>query len=138
MIKITFYDSLEELFEAEGRDREAADATVTPEQASYKPGDIVVSDSGYGFPIFHEILDIEKIVGDNFKRYGEDYEEEGIYLLDLYREPHMRYFSFARNYSEACPEGELGDFHVSIGLGRISREDFEKYRERGFRVWEDR
>ena len=136
MVEITFYDSLEELFEAERRAREAADARVTPEQARYKAGDIVVSDSGYGFPVFHEILDIEKIVGENIRKYGELYEDEGLYLLDLYREPHMRYFRFVRNYSEACPEGELGDFHVSIGLGKISREDFEIYRERRFRVEE--
>ena len=32
----------------------------------------------YGFPVFHEILDNEKIVKENLWKYGDDYEEEGI------------------------------------------------------------
>ena len=132
MTDITFYDSFEEMIEALGKAMKEADSRVTEHQKKYRPGDIVVSDSGYGFPIFHEILDIEKLVRDSFLKYGEGYEDEGIYLLDLYREPHMQYYCFANNYSEACPEGELGDFHRSKGLFRIPREEFEKIKEQGF------
>ncbi|MBU0514623.1 MAG: hypothetical protein KJ621_07610 [Proteobacteria bacterium] len=118
--------------EAERKAREAADARITPAQLRYRAGDIVVSDSGYGFPIFHEILDIEQEVKKQLWKYGDDHESDGIYTLDLYREPHMRFYRFARNYSEACQEGELGDFHLSIGMARITREGFEELRERGF------
>lgn len=132
MVDITFYDSFDEMMEAEKKAREAADARVLPWQEKARAGDILFSDSGYGFPIFHELLDSEKIVGENLLKYGDDYEDEGIYLLDTYSEQHMRFYRFARNYSEACPEGELGDFHLSIALGRIDRPVFEILKEKGF------
>ena len=137
MVEITFYDSWEDAMQDERKAREAADARVTPEQEKYRIGDIVVSDSGYGFPIFHEILDNEKIVKDNLWKYGDDYEDEGIYTLDIYREPHMKYFRFANNYSEVCPDGEHGDFHLSVGIGRVSRETFEELKERGCSIDEE-
>jgi len=123
------------MLEAERKAREAADKRVTPEQMRYRIGDIVVSDSGYGFLVFHEILDIEKLVKENLAKYGDEYEEEGMYLLDSYCfTPEMRFYRFARNYSEACPEGELGDFHISIGLGTIPREVFEELKRKSFRM----
>ena len=134
MVEITTYDSVEEMMEDLGKAMDAADARVTEQQKKYRPGDIVMSDSGYGFPIFHDIQDIEKMVGEGLRKYGDDYEEEGIYLLDLYREPHMRYYCFSKSYSECCPEGELGDFHVSQGLYRIPRQVFEEVKEKGFRL----
>jgi hypothetical protein len=129
---VTFYDSFEEMMEAERKAREAADAMVQPWQLEYRAGDILVSDPGYGFPVFHEILDIEKIVKENFRKYGDDYEDEGIYLLDTYNQPHMRNYRFTRSYSVVVPEGEYGDIHLSIAIGKISREDFEELRARGF------
>jgi hypothetical protein len=137
MVEITTYDSVEEMMDDLGKAMDAADARVTEQQKKYRPGDVVMSDSGYGFPIFHDIQDIEKMVGEGFKKYGDDYEEEGIYLLDLYREPHMRFYCFSKSYSECCPEGELGDFHISQGLYRIPREVFDDLKERGFRLQGD-
>jgi len=134
LVEVTFYGSFEEMMEAERKAREAADSRVQPWQEKCRAGEVLVSDSGYGFPVFHEILDPERIVGENLARYGDDYEEEGIYFLDLYRDPHMRFYRFARSYSEACQEGELGDFHLSVALGRIRKEDFEELKERGFQL----
>ena len=134
MTKITFYNSDEEMWADLGRAMDEADARVTEEQKRYRSGDIVLSDSGYGFPIFHELLDNEKIVRENLLKYGDEYEDEGIYTLDLYNEPHMKYYRFANNYSEVCPEGELGDFHISEGLYRIPREAFEYLKEKDFRL----
>jgi hypothetical protein len=131
---ITFYGSDEEMWEDLRRAMKEADSRVTEEQKRYRPGDIVLSDSGYGFPIFNEIQDIEKLVKKNLEKYGDDYEDEGIDALDLYREPHMRYYCFSKSYSEACPEGEFGDFHISQGLYRIPREVFEEVKKSGFRL----
>ena len=131
MVDVTYYNSDEDMWEDLGRQMKAADARVTEAQKKYRPGDIVMSDSGYGFPIFHEILDIEKVVKEGLWKY-DDYEDEGIYTLDLYGEPHMKYYCFSKSYSEACPEGELGDFHISQGLYRIPRRAFEELKENGF------
>ena len=128
------YTSFEEMLADIRQATKEADERVTPQQQRYRPGDIVVSDSGYGFPIFHEILDIEKIARDDLWKHGDAVEDECIYLLDLYREPHMKNYCFTRSYSEACPEGELGDIHRSIGQFRISRENFEEIRQKGFRL----
>ena len=46
MVKITFYDSDEEMWDDLGRAMDAADARVTEQQKRYRPGDIVMSDSG--------------------------------------------------------------------------------------------
>jgi len=62
-------------------------------RAAVKPGDCFVMDSGDGFLVFGEVL------------------EDG--------EPgRLRHYRFCRCYSEACPEGELGDVHV-LGLHKI-------------------
>jgi len=128
------YDSFEDMMQDIRDASESADQRVTPEQKRYRPGDIVISDSGYGFPIFHDLLDIEKIVKDNLWKYGDNYEDEGIDILDLYREPHMKFYCFTKSYSEAVPQGELGDFHRSQGLYRIPRVLFEDIKNDGFRI----
>ena len=51
------YDSFKEMMEAERKGRKAADARVQPWQKKCRAGDILISDPGYGFTIFHEILD---------------------------------------------------------------------------------
>lgn len=134
MVDVTSYGSFEEMMEDLGRSMKAADARVTEDQKKYRIGDIFVSDSGYGFPIFNEIKDIEAAVKDMLWKYGDEYEDEGIYTLDLYREPHMKYYRFCKAYSEVVPEGEMGDVHISVGLFRIPREAFEDAKEKGFRV----
>jgi len=134
LVEITFHDSLEDMFEAEEKARKAADTYVQPWQEKCRAGDILVSDPGYGFPIFHELLDNEKLVKENLWKYGDEYEDEGIYTLDIYNELHMKNYRFCRNYSEVVPEGELGDIHLSIAIGVVSREYFDELKENGFRI----
>ena len=134
---ITFYDSFEDMMEAERKAREAADARVRPWQLKSRAGDILVSDPGHGFPVFHEILDNEKIVKENLRKYGDDYEDEGIYVLDTYSQPHMENYRFTRSYSVVVPEGEYGDIHLSIAIGKVSREVFGELKKNGFRMPDD-
>jgi hypothetical protein len=129
---VTFFDTFEDMMDAESKAGEAADAMVQPWQKECRAGDILVSDPGYGFPVFHEILDIEKIVKDDLWKYGDEYEEEAIYMLDTYNEPHMRNYRFTRSYSVVVPQGEFGDIHLSIATGKVSREYFNELKGRGF------
>jgi hypothetical protein len=132
MTEITF-GSWDELVEQERKARERADRYVQPWHYKLRAGDIVVSDPGIGFPIFHELLDNEKIVAENFEKYGDDYEEEGQYILDLYCFGEQPWnYRFCRNYSEVVPEGELGDIHLSIAQLKICSEEFEEIREKKF------
>ena len=106
-MKVEFFDTAEAAAEALTEAMKAADARVVWWQAQVKPGDCFMSDSGEGFPVFGEVL-------------------EG------YREKHLQDYRFCRCYSVACPEGELGDVHVSTILCRVSRGLFERLREQGW------
>jgi hypothetical protein len=134
VVEFEIFGSFEEMMEAERKAREAADARVESWQLKARSGDILVSMPYEDLPVFHELLDNEKIVRENLWKYGDDYEEEGIYTLDIYNEPHMKNYRFCRNYSEVVPEGELGDIHLSIAICKISREYFNELKERRFRV----
>ncbi len=83
-------DSVEGILNAIERRRKLADASVTPYQAASKPGDYYSYMTPYGFSIYGEILT----------------EPEP-------RPPALQHYRFVRAYSVACPEGELGDMHVS-------------------------
>ena len=122
------------MIEAERKAREAADARVKPWHLRARAGDILVSMPYEDLVVFHELLDNEKLVKEYLWKYGDDYEDEGIYILDIYNEPHMKNYRFCRNYSAVVPEGELGDMHLSIAICRITRERFDDLKEKGFRM----
>ena len=46
MVKTTFYDSDEEMWDDLSKAMKSADERVTEEQKKYRPGDIVLFDSG--------------------------------------------------------------------------------------------
>jgi hypothetical protein len=106
MTEVEFFDSIEEAWERIEQARKAADGRVAPWQAAAKPGDCFV------------------YFADDLVIYGE--------VLECYDEPRLRHYRFSRCYSAACPEGELGDVHVSVILRFISRQEFEEARQRGW------
>ena len=106
-MRIYGFDSFEEMMEALERAIREADEKVQDWQREIKPGDCFMRSTPYGFAIYCEVL-------------GE-YEEE-----------HLRNFRFCRCYSVACPDGELGDVHVSTIKRRITREEFEEARRKGW------
>ncbi len=102
-------DDLDQLFQELNQDREAADARVQSWQAAIKPGDYFRRATPYGFPIYGEILE----------------EDEP-------REPRLQHFRLCEAYSVACPEGEMGEIHVSTIDAIISIQQFEVYKRRGW------
>jgi hypothetical protein len=125
MVEITFYDSFEDMMEAEQRAREAADARVRPAQAGMKPGQYFINFRyGLELPIFGEILDITRL--------GVDQEEQD-YIDESYAQPHMKFYRPSKCYSVVCPEGEIGDVHLSEIDAIIDQELFAFYRENGWR-----
>jgi len=81
---------------------QAADERVQPWQAQIKKGDCFWQATEYGFNIYGEVL------------------------KNAYRQKSLRHYRFCRCYSEACPEGEMGDVHTSVISGVLSREEFEE------------
>jgi hypothetical protein len=107
---VEFFGSLEEAQARLREAMEAADARVRPWQAAVKAGDCFIADGGEeGLLVFGEVL-------------------EG------YQEAHLRHYRFCRCFSVACPEGEVGDVHVSTVLCLIGRELFEAMRQEGWRT----
>ena len=101
------FDSLEEMMQRMQEQMKAADARVQPWQAEIKPGQYFIHGTQYGFDI-----------------YGN--------VLETYQEEHMKHYRFCKCHSIACPEGELGDVHVSV-IGRtLSQDQFSEAREQGW------
>ena len=101
MVHMEFFDSVEEMFEAERKAREAADARTKEWQKQTKMGDCFRQSTPYGFDIYGEVL--------------EGYEEE-----------YLQNYRFCYCLSVACPEGERGDVHMSQVTELISRDEFEE------------
>ena len=98
---IQFFDSFEEMMEAEKQAKEAADSRTLDWQKQLKPGDCFVKPTEYGFNVYGVVL----------REYKEDY-------LQNYR--------YCNCYSIACPDGERGDVHLSTVGAVLSREEFEE------------
>ena len=101
-MNVTFYNSTEEMWDALGEAMEAADENTQEWQKAIKKGDCFWQETEYGFNIYGKVL------------------------KNAYRKKHLRNYRFCKCYSEACQEGELGDVHVSVISGILSREEFEE------------
>ena len=100
-MQITFYDSTEEMFDALKTAMEDADAEVKDWQKEVKRGHCFRQEANYGFDIYGEVLE-------------DDYTGN------------LQHYRFCKRYSVACPEGELGDVHLSSISGILSRDEFEQ------------
>ena len=100
MIRMEFFDSVEEILEAEKKAQAAANARVQEWQRQIKKGDYFRQSTPYGFDIFGEVL----------KEYNVE---------------HLVHYRLCYCFSVACPEGEKGDVHTSQVTEIISRKDYE-------------
>ena len=105
---IQSFDSIEEMFNEIREAQQAADARVKPWQAAIKHGDFFVK--------------VVKFGADFLTIYGEIIESPN----------HMKHYRLSRCFSVACPEGEMGDVHVSTVLFLIDKESFELARLAGW------
>ena len=101
-MNITFYSSTEEMLDDLSQAMLEADKRVKPWQAKIKKGNCFWQDTEYGFKIYGKIL------------------------KNAYRKKELKHYRFCKCYSEACPEGEQGDTHVSVISGLLTREEFEE------------
>lgn len=101
------FDSLEEMFEAERRAQDQANAATEEWQYGMHKGDYFVKDSGLGFPIVGRVL-------------------------KEYKGKEMVGYRFCECYSVACPYGERGDVHVSTFGKKIDADLFERFKSKGW------
>jgi hypothetical protein len=93
---------MEEMLDDLSRAMQAADDKVQEWQAKIKKRDCFWQETEYGFNIYGEVRE------------------------DAYNEEHLIYYRFCKCYSSACPEGEMGDIHLSVISGILTREEFGK------------
>lgn len=118
---VVFYDSPEEMFEAIGRGVEAAKKRATAKQNAITYGD-------YWMRAFEDILIFGHIYSEEelwtaeaeLGASEEEIKEEKEMMAGNYENG----FRFGRAYSLICPEGELGDTHVSDMIP-ITQQEFE-------------
>jgi len=115
-------DSFDDLLVAIAEAREAADLRVLPFQEAIRVGDLCLSyhRGEAELFVFHQILDPLE---------GAEDEPEREYIRTTYADPDMRNYRFTRSYSEICPEGELGDIHVSVVSLVLPRSVWDQCRQ---------
>ena len=109
-MEVEFFDSFEDMQKRLQEQMRIADSHAGPWQIQIKPGDYFQRDSGYGFPIYGEVLQ----------------EDEP-------REAHVQHYRLCRCYSVVCVEGEVGDVHVSTIEQILTEAEFEEAKEHGWR-----
>jgi len=124
---------MEDLFEKEIEARKAADEQVETEQSSLEPGDFCVR-YAHGLAIYSEILDAATLSlrGRRLEDLDEDEREEYEFVRTSYQDEHMRNYRFTRSYSCVCPQGELGDIHVSTVSRCLTHEEFIAAKNNGW------
>ncbi len=95
---------VDDLFEAENANQEAAALQIQSWQAVIKPGDFFVR-SEMGLTIYGKVM--------------PDSESDGAYR-------------FTRCFSEMCPEGELGDMHISTVTRILTKAEFLAAKKTGW------
>lgn len=98
----------DDFMEQERRAAARADAGVADWQSSVKKGDYFVKGSGAGIPVYGEIL-------RNGRKGGQ-----------------LQHYRFSRCYSAYCPEGEMGDIHVSTIEKVLSKDEFNAAKAKGW------
>lgn len=129
---IESYDNFDSILAAMEAGQKQADSKTVEWQAALKPGDFFIR-TVEDIPIFCRVLDPAIPVSDKENMSEEDLAEIAADAL-WYNEPHMRNFRFCHAYSQFCPEGELGDVHVSTALLQIDEEMFLRAKALGWKL----
>lgn len=109
---VTSYGSFDEMMVAINEARVAADANIQDFQKLLAAGMYYLAPSEeLCLLIYGEIL-----------QPGEDEVYEG----------ELAGYRLAQAYSEACPEGEVGDVHISTVAAILTREEFEWAKAKGW------
>ena len=118
MIHVESFATWEEALERMAQQGRAADARVQPWQTAVQPGDCFLRTDQI-VPIYGQVLDPPA-------------EDRG-----LYAQEHMRHFRLTHCFSAMCPEGEVGDTHVSCFAHLLTPEEFAAAQAAGWKEPED-
>lgn len=131
--------SFDDVVKEIGRQRAVADESLEPWQREVKVGDHVVTfPFGAGCVSWCEVVDPLDDDGDDDEPEESEVDPEQAELERAEEEFAKRAYGpdsslrFVRGHSDACPEGELGELHLSMIARVVTAEQFEKARELGW------
>jgi hypothetical protein len=127
------FGSIEAFFDAEKQAQAEARAAITAEQQNISVGDFCAREME-GFTIYSEVLSAagSLLGGRSLDELDEEERVEYADTKELSEQEPMQCFRFTRSYSLLCPNGELGDIHLST-VRKISKAEFLKAKEAGWR-----
>jgi len=127
------FDSIEDLFAFQEKNRKSADSYVKVVQRKMGIGDCFlryVPDAD--LIIYGELIDpLGYFEGKDLDAGDGELREEYEYEKAARAEPHMKNYRFANCYSVMCREGEVGDVHVSV-MQPILRGVFDFAQKKGW------
>lgn len=130
------FDNIEDAFAAMAAQEDAANRRTTPEQKAIGYGDYFIRDyeTMFGFgeslTIYGYIMTRDEFIES--ERDAGSPEDELAWTLERMDSSYERGYRFGWCYSEVEPDGELGSTHVSTMTRKISKEEFEAAKERGW------
>ena len=110
-MSIKSFNNVEDMFAEIDKANKIADSNTDDFQKEIKPGNFFARNYE-GIVIYGEVVE---------SPYEEDQE--------LYKQPHMLNYRLTNCFSVLCPEGELGDTHVSEMHMVLTKEQFEQARK---------
>lgn len=121
------FDDFDSMMEALQQQKERAKSWIKPRQARITYGDYWMSPrDDYGLLIFGRITPRDELDATE-RRLGAS-EDEIAYQHEVMDASYADGYRFGDAYSIACPEGELGDTHVSQ-MAPITEEEFNQARD---------
>jgi hypothetical protein len=121
--RIISFGSAEEMMDYIEQGNAEAKQNMVSWQEAVKEGDYIVRGMPeLGLIVYAQVVERELSPDPDERAY----EEETI------KRSHANGYRFCRAYSAACPEGELGDIHVSVMDATISQAAFEAAQQAGW------
>lgn len=132
---IESFDNVEDMFASMNAAEDAANANLTPAQATIGWGDYWIRVlNEYDLVIFGQVRTIDELRAqlEEMAVPQDEIDSEVQMTLDSYK----RGYRFGMAYSVACVDGELGDTHIADMLGAISEDEFKAAQNAGWELRE--
>ena len=120
---IISFGSFEEMMDHIEQGTEQAQQNVVSWQEAVKEGDYIVrAMPELGLIVYAQVVERDLSPDPDERAYEEESNKHS----------HANGYRFCRAFSAACPEGELGDIHVSVMDATISKAVFEAAQQAGW------
>lgn len=126
------FGSLDEMFAAQAEAEKVANDNVLPKQREITWGTYWMRPTDDGIIIWGYVMTLDEVIQEEIEySYPDEPEVDPTAIRSHFTERYERGYRYGRAHSLWCPEGELGDSHISV-LWPITKEDFELAKTSGW------